>query len=145
MAGSALMHVECVRIFMYHLRAHCALALAAKSSDPATLLKSAAKDARTIEREKPAWSRCMPLMIRAALADRAGDRASAVARLGEAAASADAADMKLYAAAARRRQGLLVGGSQGAALVEHADAFMASQRIQNPTRMADLLAPGFAG
>jgi len=143
MAGSALLHVECVRIFMHHLRASCALALAAKSSNPAPLVEAAAKDARTMEREKPTWSRCMPLMIRAALAQRAGDTAKAAALLAEAVTSAEAADMKLYAAAACRRRGVVLGGTEGAALVAEADKFMASQRIQNPARMADLMAPGF--
>jgi len=145
MAGSALLHVECVRIFMIHLRARCALALAMQSNDPEPFLKSAAKDAYRMGREKPAWCRCMPLMVWAALAHRDGDKARAATLLGEAAAGADAADMKLFAATAGRRQGLLLGGPEGATLVEKADAFMASQKIQNPARMADLMAPGFAG
>ncbi len=51
--------------------------------------------------------------------------------------------MMLFAAAARRRQGLLMGGAAGAALVGQADAFMATQKVQNPARMADLFVPGF--
>jgi hypothetical protein len=64
--------------------------------------------------------------------------------LGSAAAALDAAEMKLFAAAARRRQGELLSGDQGRALVTQADAFMAGQRIQDPPRMAQLFVPGFA-
>src|SRR5207253_1121347 len=49
MASSALLHVECVRIFMIHLRARCALAFAGVAGDPQPLLKSAANDARKME------------------------------------------------------------------------------------------------
>jgi hypothetical protein len=66
-----------------------------------------------------------------------------VALLGSAAAALDAADMKLFAAAARRRQGELLAGEQGRALVTTADAFMTAQKIQDPRRMAELFVPGF--
>jgi eukaryotic-like serine/threonine-protein kinase len=143
MASSALLHVECVRIFMVHLRARCALAAATAAADPEAMLRVARKDARTIEREKPSWCRCLPLMLRAALVFREGNSTQAAFLLGAAAQSAEAADMMLFAAAARWRQGLLVGGAAGAAWVGQADAFMATQKVQNPARMADLFVPGF--
>jgi hypothetical protein len=143
MASSALLHVECVRIFMVHLRARCALAAATNAADSQAMLRVAYKDARKIEREKPSWCRCLPLMLRASLVFRGGDSAQAAGLLGSAAQSAEAADMLLFAAAARRRQGLLVGGSAGKGLVDQADAFMAKQKVQDPARMADLFVPGF--
>jgi hypothetical protein len=145
MESSALLHVECVRIFMLHLRARCALAAAAQSADPQPLLRLAEKDARRLEREKPPWCRSMPMLIRAALAWRAGDKACATSLLADAAADADAADMKLFAAAARRTQGLLTGNEAGDALVSQADDFMRGEKIQNPIRMAELFASGFGG
>jgi hypothetical protein len=143
MKGSALLHVECVRIFMIHLRGRCALA-AAGPGDPQGLLKVVARDARAIEKEKPAW--CWPLatLLRANLIARTGDKPTAARMFGEAAAALDAADMKLFAAAARRRQGELMGGDQGAALVGLADAFMMCQKIKDPRRMAELFVPGIA-
>jgi eukaryotic-like serine/threonine-protein kinase len=142
MASSALLHVESVRIFMIHLRARCALAAAASAADPEPLLKVVRRDARKLEREKPSWCRCMPLMLRAALAFREGNASQAAKLLGNAADAADSADMKLFGAAARRRQGLLLGGAEGQSLVAVADAFMASQRIQQPARMMELFVPG---
>ena len=53
------------------------------------------------------------------------------------------ADMKLYAAVARRRLGMLQADDRGRALVREADAFMAAQGIRNPARMTRLIAPGF--
>jgi hypothetical protein len=142
MAGSMLLHVECVRIFLVHLRARCALGAAAAAKDPAPLLRQAAKDARRLEKEKPSWSRPLPQLIRAALAFRAGDKLRAANLLGAAAAALDAADMKLFAATARRRQGLLLGGENGNTLRAIADAFMAAQKIQNQERMTELFVPG---
>jgi serine/threonine protein kinase len=143
MAGSMLLHVECVRIFLVHLRARCALAAAAGAKDSAPLLRSAAKDARSLEKEKPPWSRSMPQLLRAALAFQSGDKTKAANLLGAAAAAFDSADMKLFAATARRRQGQLLGGENGRTLRALADAFMTSQKIQNPERMTELFVPGF--
>src|SRR5262249_1832631 len=49
--------------------------------------------------------------------------------------------MALHAAVARRRRGQLLGGSDGRALVESADAWMQTKGIRNPARTAALLAP----
>ncbi len=52
------------------------------------------------------------------------------------------ADMTLYAAVARRRLGMLRNDDRGPELVREADAWMASQGIKNPARMARLIATG---
>ena len=44
---------------------------------------------------------------------------------------------------ARRRRGELLGGEEGRALVEAANAWMTEQTIKSPTRMTEMLAPGF--
>jgi hypothetical protein len=51
--------------------------------------------------------------------------------------------MKLYAALARRRLGMLRNDDRGRELVREADAWMAGQGIKKPARMARLIAPGF--
>ena len=52
--------------------------------------------------------------------------------------------MGLFAASARRHLGQLRGGDEGRELIEHADAWMRTQLILRPDRMAACLAPGFA-
>ena len=55
----------------------------------------------------------------------------------------EASDMALYAAAARRCLGLVVGGDEGRALVRDADAWMTGEAIKNPAQMTATLAPGW--
>jgi hypothetical protein len=56
----------------------------------------------------------------------------------------DAADMRLMAACARRRHGILVGGTAGDAEVTAGDAWMRAQDVVDPARMTACLAPGFS-
>ena len=53
------------------------------------------------------------------------------------------AHMKLYAMAARRRQGESLGGKPGERLVAEADEWMAKQGIRDAEKMTRMLAPGF--
>ena len=55
----------------------------------------------------------------------------------------ESADMGLFAASARHHLGQLRGGDDGRALIEQADAWMLTQSIVNPSRMASCLVPGF--
>ena len=52
--------------------------------------------------------------------------------------------MALFDAAAHRRLGELLGGDEGAALARKATSWMEAQGIVNPTRITELLAPGFS-
>ena len=49
--------------------------------------------------------------------------------------------MKLYAAVARRRLGMLRKDDRGRELVCEADAWMAAEAIRNPSRMTRLIPP----
>ena len=71
------------------------------------------------------------------------DAGGACQLLEGAAGRLDAAGLRLYAAAARRRLGELVAGDEGHRLVEQADAWMKVQNVRRPDRMTALLAPGF--
>ena len=81
-------------------------------------------------------------LIRAAVAHQTVRAAEALGYLERAEAAFDAAGMTLYAAAARRRRGELLGGA-GRELVAAADAVMAARGVVNPARFAEMYAPGF--
>jgi hypothetical protein len=104
------------------------------------LLGAALADARRIEHERAPWGAAFAALIRAGAAARLGNGPEAAALFASAETSLLAADMHLFAAAARRRRGLLEGES-GAAKVLAADEMMKSISIRNPARMTALLAP----
>src|SRR5206468_246439 len=89
------------------------------------------------------WLNAVGLLVRAGVAASSHNEIDALGDLREAARRFDAVHMDLYAAVARRRQGELVGGDEGVSLIAGADAFMATQQIKDPERMADMIAPGF--
>ena len=140
---SLFLRVQTVRIFMLDLRARSALAAAAHAAERKLLLRWAERDARRLERERMPWADALARLIRAGVAAAQLDRSTALALVNAATAGFEAAHMGLFAAAARRRQGELLGGAEGRPLIDQADAWMMRQLIDNPRRMAALHAPGF--
>jgi hypothetical protein len=145
LSRSLLLRVQLTRLEALHLRARAALAAALEGSggDRAALTAAARRDARRVAREKTRWATPLAGLLRAAAADLSGDRDGAVAELRAALAGLDAADMKLYAAAARRQLAGLVGGDEGRTLDAEAGAFFAGEGIVAPERMVRMLVPGF--
>src|SRR5262249_32517812 len=94
-----------------------------------------------IEREKMAWADPIAQLIHAGIAMIRGDRKEATGLLTAAESGFVSTGMALHAAATQRRRGELIGGPQGDALVEAANAWMLDQNIKNPARMTDLLVP----
>jgi hypothetical protein len=70
------------------------------------------------------------------------DAREAERRLTDAVGIFDRADMKLYAAGARRRLGE-VRGEHGGGLLREAEEWMTAQGIRNPRSMTRMIAPGF--
>jgi serine/threonine protein kinase/tetratricopeptide (TPR) repeat protein len=143
------LRVQISRIETLHLRARCAVAVAADARPGARqgvafkrLLQSAEKDAEKLAREEMSWAKPLSRLIMAAVASLKDDRAGALELLGAAEAGLEAAETFIYAVAARRCRGELLGGEQGAALVEAADSWMQSQNIKNPQRLTSMLVPG---
>jgi hypothetical protein len=101
------------------------------------------RNAACLEHERAVWAKALARPIRAGIAYGRGDLEGARRLLVEAVALLEGVDMMLYAQAARRRLGKLIGGDEGAALVAEADAWMAGQGVRNPARMTAALAPGF--
>jgi hypothetical protein len=141
---SLLMRVQVLRIEARHLRARCALAaIVSGAAQTEQLFETAARLARLIEQEQMAWARPLAALVRASLAGLRGDRERAAELCAVAVAGFEAAQMRLYAAAARRRLGQLTAGAEGEALVAEADEWMRQQRIRQPAQIARMLAPGF--
>jgi len=142
--SSMLLRMQRVRIEAFSLRGRTALAaIAAHVGDEGSLAHDAEKCARKIEREECPWGLGFVHAIRAGLAFQTGNSKAAVDQLGRAAKAFEATHMRLYAQAARRKLGQLLGGDHGRALIHGADVWMAAEEVQDPARIADTLLPGF--
>jgi hypothetical protein len=148
LAGTYLLHAEPIFLLVIFARARVALAQAGATAGGGVFgprsrhLRSAARDARRIERRRAVFAAPLALLIRAGIACLGGKKTEALALLSAAEDGFTAAEMKGCAAAARRRRGELLGGEKGRELVEAADAWMRGQGVKNPARFAALLAPG---
>ncbi len=144
LSRSLLMRVQFIRVAMLGLRARCALAAAAGAGAAGgRTLRVAARDAARLGRERLPWADAQARTVRAGLAAVRGRPVEAAGHLREAAGGFRACDMALCAAAADLRLGALLGGPDGDALADRAGAWMASQAVRRPDRVADLFAPGF--
>ena len=142
--SSLLLRIQQVQADVIQHTGRCAVAMAAVSADPRPLLRVAEKSARRLDRQQLPWTSALAQLIKAGVASVRGDAVRAERLLADAAERFESADMDLFAASARRHLGQLRGGDEGRALVEQADAWMRTQSIVNPSRMASCLAPGFA-
>jgi hypothetical protein len=135
---------QLVRGLTWYYRACAAIASALVASVEVrrARLKEARWILRRLEREAMPWTSPLASVVRAAASSAAGDRASATEALRAAAASAEAADMALHAAAARHQLGCLLGGPAGHALRAGAEAAMRAEGVRIPSRVASMLVPG---
>ena len=133
--------ISMVRAEMFHLRARAALAIAHRSGDKREL-KRAARDVRRFSRVPLRWIRPATQLLRAALADMAGDHNRAMQLLRGAENGFRAEDMRTFAATARRCRGLLLGGEQGLSMFAEGDAELRACGVANPPRMSLFMAPG---
>jgi hypothetical protein len=117
-------------------------AAAATQAAGAPHLDQAERHARDLAAQHTPWGDAFALLVQAGASATRGRRERAVTEVAEAAARLAAIDMALFAAAARRAHGELLGGEAGRALVAEADAWMAAQSIRRPDRMARMLVPG---
>jgi hypothetical protein len=143
---SFLLRVQQVRIDILQSRARSALGVAsADASNRTALLRAALRDARRLAREKVRWANALAELIQGMVAWAHGDKAGAAAMLEAAIADFDAADMELYAAAAKIRLGQLLGRSRGNDLMKEAASRMEAQQIRDPSRFTWMIAPDVSG
>jgi hypothetical protein len=139
---SLLLRVQTVRVLLVEQRVRAALAAAVSpTSARSELLALAAQGTRALEGEKLPWSTAVATMFRGALAAARGDTATAAKTLEESEIQFGAIDMRLYAAACRRRRGELLAGPEGELLVRDADARFEAEGTRNPQRMVGLYVP----
>jgi hypothetical protein len=146
---SLLLRVEFIRTSMYFLRARAALAAAvdlraSRRTEARALIAQASRDSCRLERESAPCPTAYARVIQGALAALRGDPARSVLLLEEAAVRFESVDMRLCSAAARYRQGEMIGGETGRSMIDREHDWMASQRIQDPARMAAMILPRFA-
>jgi serine/threonine protein kinase len=140
---SLLPRMQMIRAAVLWMRARFALAEAEGAADPAPALREAEALARRLAKERVPYIDVWALFLEAAVLTQRGDTARALAQLRTATELSTAQDRRFYAAAARRRQGELTGGDEGAALIAAADAAMRFDGIVNPERVAAVAVPGF--
>jgi eukaryotic-like serine/threonine-protein kinase len=139
---SLILNIQVLNIESLHLRARSTLAAATVMLDSNRLLKTAERIVAQIEREQMLYGNAFAALIRAGIAATRAKQREAIELLIKAEHDFEQADMALYAIAARRRRGELLGGSVGDELVRIADEWMRAQNIKNPSSMANMLAPG---
>ena len=136
---SLALGIQTVRITLRDLRARAALSAARVSAPSARrrLLAGAASDADALANEGAFWATPLAALRHAGVAASRGDTEGAARLLPAAIRDFDAAEMTLYATAARVRLEQLGG-----------DATATMQRLRlrgvvNPDRVVEMLAPGF--
>jgi tetratricopeptide (TPR) repeat protein len=140
---SLILRTAYFRISMRHLHGCSALAAATEADNAAPFLRAAGQDARRLEGEGLSWATALARLLRAGIAFLRGDPGSSESFLAVSLDQLETLEMKLWAAAARRRIGELVGRERGLAMIRKADSAMTAQTVRNAARMADLLVPGF--
>src|SRR4030095_14850879 len=128
---SLLLRTPAVRVEAMQLRARTALASSDDGKD-GSKLRLAEKMARKIEKVNMSWSKPFATLVRATIAHQRSDGARANALLLEAARGCDHAEMRLHAAAVRRRLGERLRDARGRQMITEADAWMGGQNIKNP-------------
>jgi tetratricopeptide (TPR) repeat protein len=140
---SFLLHSQLIRGFTAYLRACCAIAsIDASPKVRVARVAEARRMARRLGKETAAWGPTLTAIVRAALANAAGERSVAVASLREALRHAEAADLALHGWAVRYQLGTAIGGDEGRDHVLQAERAMTDEGVRAPARVAALLVPG---
>lgn len=128
-------------------RGRCAAAaLGSTSLSPAQrqqLVAALKESIGMLKRRGMTRSQGMGAMLEAALAAAHGQDRKAAEELRAAVAKFDQAEARMHAAAARRRLGQMIGGTEGRELVTGGEAFMREQGVQELEPMTELNCPGF--
>ncbi len=144
---STLLKVSGLRIENAWICGRVALAMAEKTEPAARVpfLRRVQQSGRVLRKSEHQTGVAMGATLHAGLRCLlpSADRHATVVALERAVATAEAAGAVLLAESGRRWLGELVGGRRGEELRARSNGWMAEQGIQNPARIAHLIAPGF--
>jgi len=140
---SLLPRIQMLRIRHTDLHGSLLVAEAATAVEPDPLRREAARLARKLDGEGLEFARVYAHILRAAIAAQRGRDDAAIAELRAALALCAVTSQDLHAAACRLRLARLVGGDEGATLRAEALTWMRSENAVNPTRLIEVVTPGF--
>jgi hypothetical protein len=145
--ASMLPFVQIIRGYALYGRAMCALAAASQGGpiDGKQAQTMAARHARKLEREGVDWATGFAKLVRASAARARGDDAAAIIQLRAALSAFELSSMSLHAACCRRALGRLIGGDQGALLIEASNAWTREQQARDLDAIATGVVPLMPG
>src|SRR6266851_3615560 len=121
--NSMLLRTQVLRIEATYLRARAALATSLNNSDR-DKLSFAERLAHQIEKENMSWAKPFAVVVRAAVTHQRGQNTVATTLLAVAGDEFGRGDMRLYAAASRRRLCELLADDRGRQFIADSDASM---------------------
>ena len=139
---SQLLRVHVARAFFHYDRGACAIGVLLRGGTEAAEARATARaDARALRRTHLPYAAGWAALLEAGLAqaDHRPDRA--IELLESAIAILDLHHIAMYAAAARRRLGQLLGGSESAELLQNGDAALRAQGVKDVDAMTELFVP----
>ena len=141
---SGMFSVQLIEILTHFVRGRSAVASIGGlgETDRGQRLVEACSEQKNLENQGMPWAAPLAAMLAASIATESGDADGAQAALRLAIQTAEAGEMALHAAAARRQLGVVLGGDEGAAMVSQADESMRGLGVRVPERYARMLLPG---
>ncbi len=138
------LRIQTVRVQTHYVVASAALARAGQlesGGERRRLLATARKHCRALAKEDAPWAWAKSTMLAGLIALAEGNRDAACEQLAAAEQAFARESMFLLEQLARLRRGQLIGGDEGSELIATAHAWMASEAIAEPERMAAVFAP----
>lgn len=141
LSRSLVRRAQLADMFTLQIQGMAALA-ALRAGGDRDLIRVVRDSAKRLTRNQLAVAAAVRAPLEAGLALHAGDLLLGARHLRSAIAAFDACETSMYAAAARRRLGELLGGDEGKALLAESDAVMRAQRIVNLDAVTEMLCAG---
>ena len=132
-----------LRVYYLDAVVRTALRMAARDTGTGSRekhLRAAGKAVAALRSERTELGRAYAATGAAGVAAERGDRNAAISRMGNAVMSFGRLGMSGHFWSARRRLGELTGGPDGQRAIEEADAWLVSNRVEDPARFAQMLA-----